>query len=63
MYAPPWLLTDHSDLLIQISSITKNAIPTQLVMEDIEVTDYVCVGNILQVSSTTLSPLRIKKLH
>ena len=56
----PLLLTNHSNLLIQISSTTKNMIPNQLVTEDIEITDYACVGDILQVSPINLSPFRKK---
>ena len=58
MYHPLLPLTNHSNLLIQISSITKNTIPTQLVTEDIEITDYARVGDISQVSSINLSPLK-----
>ena len=58
---PLKLLTDHPNLLIQISSITKNTISTQLVTADIKITDYTCVGDILQVSAIDLSPLKVKK--
>jgi hypothetical protein len=38
-----------SNTRLQISSIAKNSIPFQLVTEDIEISDYAFVGDIVQV--------------
>ncbi len=47
---PNFVLTE----IMQISSITKDTIPNNLVPENVEITDYAFVGDILQVSTFKL---------